>query len=160
MIDQKRRVLFVCTGNACRSQMAESLLRQIGGEGFEVFSAGSHPAGFIHPLAIECMKSMGVPMDLQHSKSWDEFKDVDFDVVITLCDDAAGEVCPIRVGNPIWAHWSMPDPTAFFGTDEDRLAMALRLAERLKTKVNGLVSLDWTLGGPDVQKRLDFLGEI
>lgn len=159
-MNRKLRVLFLCTGNACRSQMAEALLRHVGGDRFEVCSAGSRPAGYIHPLATECMKRMRIPMDGQCSKSWDEYRDARFDLVITLCDDAASEACPNWSGSPLQALWSLPDPTAHLGSGEDQHVMAIRLAERLRTKIEGLVSLDWAMDLAELKRRLDFLGEI
>ena len=157
---EKHTVLFLCTGNSCRSQMAEALLRHIGGDRFVALSAGSHPAGFVHPLAIQVMQALNVPMEDQASKGWDEFAQTPLDVVITLCDAAAAETCPVWRGNPITAHWSLPDPSFHLGTEAERLAFAIRVAERLGTKIQGLVDLDWP-GDPDEVKRcLKFLGEI
>jgi arsenate reductase len=157
-VTPKRKILFLCTGNSCRSQMAEALLRHDGGEAFEAASAGSHPAGFIHQLAVEAMQSMGVSMEGQSSKGWHEFAGDEFDAVITLCDAAAQEACPAWPGDPVTAHWSLPDPAYHSGTDEERIAFALRVAERLRVKIAGLLQVD---AGPDaVKSRLDFLGEI
>ncbi len=156
-----RKVLFLCTGNCCRSQMAEAILRRLGGERFEALSAGSHPAGFVYPLAIEAMQRLDVPIDEdQTSKSWDEFADVPVDAVITLCDAAAGESCPAWPGIPVRAHWSLPDPSSHFGTDSERLEFTLRVATRLRTKIEGLIDLDWSLPEDELTKRLQFLGEI
>jgi len=156
----KRRVLFICTGNACRSQMAEALLRHLGGDRFEVCSAGSKPAGFIHALAIEAMARMGVPMEDAVSKSWDEFADQPVDLVVTVCDNAAGEPCPVWPGTPRVAHWGLPDPSYHPGTPEERLDFAMRVAERLRTKLLGLIQLDWSMDDAEVDRRLKFLGEI
>ena len=157
---EKRTVLFLCTGNSCRSQMAEALLRHIGGDGFLVLSAGSHPAGFIHPLAIQALGALDVPMEGQASKGWDEFTQTPLDVVITLCDAAAAETCPVWRGSPITTHWSLPDPSYYLGTGEERVAFAVRVAERLRTKIQGLIDLDWSMTPDDVKRRLEFLGEI
>ena len=157
----KRKVLFLCTGNCCRSQMAEAILSRLGSERFEALSAGSHPAGFVYPLAIEALQRLDMPIDeCQTSKSWDEFADAPVDAVITLCDVAAGESCPTWPGSPIKAHWSLPDPGAIFGTDEERTEFTLRVAKRLRTKIEGLVELDWSLPAGELTKRLQFLGEI
>ncbi len=155
-----RRVLFLCTGNSCRSQMAEAMLRHLGGDRFEACSAGSHPAGFIHPLAVDAIQDMDVSMEGQTSKSWEEFAEVSLDVVITLCDAAAGEPCPTWLGSPIVAHWSLPDPTYHPGTQEERTAFALRVVQRLRMKIEGLVQLDFSGDPANIQKRLEFLGEI
>ena len=140
--------------------MAEAILRQLGGDRFEACSAGSHPAGFIHPLAADAMQSMGVPMENQSSKGWEEFADVTLNVVITLCDAAAAEPCPTWVGSPNVAHWSLPDPTYHPGTQEERTAFTLRVAQRLRMKIEGLVQLDFSGDPANIQKRLEFLGEI
>ena len=156
----KRRILFLCTGNSCRSQMAEAMLRHHGKDRFEVFSAGSQPAGFVHPLGIEVMRRMNVPMEDHTSKSWDDFADSTVDVVITLCDSAAGETCPVWPGDPIKVHWSLPDPANRPGSDEERLAFALQVTQRLRTKIEGLVAMDWSVDRAELVKRLQFLGEI
>lgn len=154
------RVLFLCTGNSCRSQMAEALLRQIGGDGFEALSAGSHPAGFVHSLALEAMRRMDVPVANLVSKSWNEFADRSVDAVITLCDDAAEELCPAWPGDPLCVHWSLPDPAYFVGSEEDRIEFTLRVAERLAAKIRGLAAMDWSQPRRVVEERLEFLGEI
>ena len=156
----KISVLFLCTGNSCRSQMAEAMLRQLGGDRFEALSAGSHPAGFIHPLAIDAMSRLNIPLASQTSKSWNEFFDTRLDVVVTLCDAAASEACPVWPGSPMTAHWSLPDPAFHPGTDDERLEFMLLIAERLRTKIAGLVGLDWTGDRAELKQRLGFLGEI
>ncbi len=140
--------------------MAEALLRHHGTKQIEAFSAGSQPAGFIHPLAIQAMQALGVPLDNQQSKSWDEFADVPIDVVITLCDSAAAEVCPNWQNSPIRAHWSMPDPAYHMGSDADRVELAMRVAKRLEQKIKGLLSIDWSEDAQPIADRLRFLGEI
>lgn len=159
-IVQKRKVLFLCTGNACRSQMAEAMLRHLGGDSFEALSAGSAPAGFIHPLAEEVLEAMDIPLVQPRSKSWDEFADVAVDVVITVCDNAAGETCPVWPGDPLCAHWPLPDPSYHPGTAQERSAFAMQVAGRLRAKIQALVDLDWSAGRNDVKDRLRFLGEI
>jgi arsenate reductase len=156
----KISVLFLCTGNSCRSQMAEAMLRQLGGDRFEALSAGSHPAGFIHPLAIDAMSRLNIPLASQTSKSWNEFFDTRLDVVVTLCDAAASEACPVWPGSPMTAHWSLPDPAFHPGTDDERLEFTLLIAERLRTKIAGLVGLDWAGDRAELKQRLGFLGEI
>ena len=156
----KFKILFICTGNACRSQMAEALLRHLAGDRFEPCSAGSHPAGFIHALAVECMDQMNVPMEGQHSKGWDEFANTPVTAVITLCDAAAAEACPVWAGGPIQAHWPLADPTSHPGSPEERLAMALRVAERLRTKIKSLAALEWSGDSAELRKGIEFLGEI
>ncbi len=156
----KRRILFLCTGNSCRSQMAEAILRHLAGDRFTATSAGSDPAGFVHPLAIEVLQHMGIPLHDPRSKSWDEFAQTPVDAVITLCDDAAGEVCPTWPGDPVCAHWSLPDPAGHLGAEKERLELALRIAGRLRTKIEALLKLDWSTNRADLAERLKFLGEI
>jgi len=156
----RRRVLFLCTGNACRSQMAEAILRHLGDERFEALSAGSHPAGFIHVLAEIALQRMGISLQEQTSKSWDQFVSTPIDAVITLCDAAAGLPCPLFPGGPIRAHWSLPDPTQQPGTDDERTAFATLVAQRLRAKIEAMIALDWNAPRGELQKRLEFLGEI
>jgi arsenate reductase (thioredoxin) len=135
------RVLFICTGNCCRSQMAEALLRHLGGERFAVFSAGSQPAGFVHPLAVEAMRQLGISTDGQYSKGLDEFVGQTMDIIITVCDSAAADVCPRLPGKVPTAHWGLPDPSFAPGTAEDRLQAALIVARQAKSWIEQLIAL-------------------
>lgn len=155
-----RRVLFLCTGNSCRSQMAEAMLRLVGGEAFESLSAGSHPAGFIHPLAFEVLQRLHVPVGDQQSKSWDEFTHKSIDAVITLCDAAAAEPCPTFGGEAMRAHWSTPDPAFHPGTVEERIEYAMLIGRRLMAKIEGLVRLDWSAERAAFEQQIRFLGDI
>ncbi len=137
------KVLFVCTGNACRSQMAEALLRAAGGDRFTAYSAGSHPAGYIHPLAVVALERYSIEMVGHHSKSWDTFKGEPMDLVITLCDAAAAEACPVVGGGAMVAHWPHRDPAGFEGTEHERVAFAGDVGDSLRDKVKQLVGLDF-----------------
>jgi len=154
------RILFLCTGNSCRSQMAEAILRQVGGERFAAFSAGSQPAGFVHGLAVDALAAIGVSIGEAKSKSWDEYAGTEFDAVITLCDSAAAEACPNFSGRTIRAHWSTPDPAMHVGTDQARLEFAVLIAQRLRNKIQRLTEIDFSAPREQVEQRLRFLGEI
>ena len=116
-----RNVLFLCTGNSARSILAESILTRDGSGQFRSFSAGSFPKGEVHPMALQVLRERGYPADGFRSKSWDEFAGADaepIDFVLTVCDNAAGEVCPIWPGKPMTAHWGIEDPAAVEGSGQ------------------------------------------
>jgi protein-tyrosine-phosphatase len=131
-------VLFLCTGNSARSILAESLLAHWGKDRFRAFSAGSFPKGQVHPLAVDLLRRMDLPSEGLRSKSWDEFATPDtapLDFIFTVCDNAAGEVCPVWPGKPLTAHWGIPDPAAVEGSDVDK-ALAFRNAlKQLETRI-------------------------
>ena len=137
-------VLFLCTGNSARSVLAESILNHAGQGRFRAFSAGSHPAGQVNPLALELLSEQTFPVDGLRSKSWDEFATEEaprMDFVFTVCDKAAGEVCPVWPGQPMTAHWGIPDPAAVRGTElEARKAMADAFRQ-LSRRISLFVSL-------------------
>jgi arsenate reductase len=137
-------VLFICTGNSARSVLAEGLLNSLGKGRFNAYSAGSHPKGLVHPLALRELREMRIPTDGLRSKSWAEFAAPDaprMDFVFTVCDQAAGEVCPIWPGQPVTAHWGMPDPAAVQGTDEVRQQAFRDAAVALKRRLELLMAL-------------------
>ena len=136
MSDRPYNVLFLCTGNSARSILAESILNSRARGRFRGFSAGSHPKGAVHPLALELLERMGMPTEGLRSKDWDEFAQTGaplLDFVFTVCDNAAGEVCPVWPGQPMTAHWGQPDPAAVAGSDLENLNAfreAFRILER------------------------------
>jgi protein-tyrosine-phosphatase len=133
-------VLFLCTGNSARSILAECLLNRLGEGRFRAFSAGSHPRGAVHPATLDLLRKLGYATDGLRSKSWNEFAGSQappLDFVFTVCDDAAGEVCPVWPGQPMTAHWGIPDPAAVAGTPAER-ALAFADAYRM---LNNRVSL-------------------
>jgi arsenate reductase len=119
---KRKRVLFLCTGNSCRSQMAEALVNHHLGDRWEALSAGTNPAGYVHPLAIEVMAELGIDLSTQRSKSVGRFRDEKIDLVVTVCDDAA-ENCPVWLGSGRVVHDSFTDPALATGTHADRLAV-------------------------------------
>ncbi len=141
---QRYNILFLCTGNSARSILAESILNRLGEGRFRAFSAGSHPKGSVHPLAIDLLKSRGMPTDGLRSKSWDEFAASgapEMDIVVTVCDNAAGEVCPIWPGKPVTAHWGVPDPAAVEGDELTRKKAFRDAYRRLESRIRLLISL-------------------
>ena len=144
MSDRIYNVLFLCSGNSARSIFAEALLNQLGAGRFRAFSAGSQPAGEVHPLTIEVLSRLGFDTSFARSKNWDEFAVAgapELDFVFTVCDKAAGEVCPVWPGQPMTAHWGVPDPVEAQGTAaERRLAFADSL-RMLRRRIELFVSL-------------------
>src|SRR3984957_12903984 len=156
-------VLFLCTGNSARSILAESLLNHWGGSKFRAFSAGSDPKGRVHPMAVALLNHMNLPTDNLRSKSWDEFAapgapPIDF--IFTVCDNAAGEVCPVWPGKPMTAHWGIADPAAVEGTDAEK-ALAFRKAlGELETRIRLFTSLPIdSLDGMTLQAKLRAIGK-
>ena len=137
-------VLFLCTGNSARSVMAEAILNKIGGDRFRAFSAGSHPAGKVNPYTIELLKKQGHPVEELSSKNWSVFEKPDsprMDMIITVCDNAAREVCPVWPGRPVTAHWGFEDPALFAGSHEKKNAKFYDIYRQVMTRVRLLVSL-------------------
>lgn len=137
-------VLFLCTGNSARSVLAERLVNDLGRGAWKAYSAGSHPTGKVNPLSIEVLKEKGHSVDGLRSKSWDEFAAPDaprMDLVITVCDNAAGEVCPIWPGHPARVHIGFPDPAAAEGSHEERLNEFRRVYAMIEAKVRKLIEI-------------------
>jgi arsenate reductase (thioredoxin) len=144
MSDKVYNVLFICTHNSARSIMAEGLLNSAGRGGFVAYSAGSQPRGEVHPLALATLSKLRLPSDGYRSKSWGEFATADapqMDFVFTVCDNAAGEVCPVWQGQPMTAHWGVPDPSAVQGDDEQRAKAFWNAATMLKRRIDLMLAL-------------------
>jgi protein-tyrosine-phosphatase len=156
-------VLFICTGNSARSIMAEAVLNRAGQGRFQAFSAGSQPKGFVHPYAIDLLKRLHYDVSDVRSKSWTEFSAPGapkLDFAFTLCDDAAAEACPVWPGQPMTAHWGLPDPAAATGTEaEIRLAFADAM-RMITNRINIFVSLPMkSLDSLTLQKQLEAIGK-
>ncbi len=130
----RQKVLFLCTGNSCRSQMAEGLVNHYLGDTWVAFSAGTRPSGYVHPMAIQAMAELGIDISTYRSKSTDGFRDVAFDRVITVCDHAARN-CPAWLGKGTVKHIGFPDPAGADGSDEERLAVFRQVRDGLQKKV-------------------------
>tara|TARA_R110001599_G_scaffold353823_1_gene599137 strand:+ start:10154 stop:10564 length:411 start_codon:yes stop_codon:yes gene_type:complete len=130
-----KKVLVLCTGNSCRSIMAEALINQLAGGTYTAQSAGSRPAGYVHPLAIATLKHHGIEAVAARSKSWDELATQPFDTVITVCDQAANESCPIFPGKPLKLNWSIPDPAKASGSDEEITQAFYNAYQLLKSRI-------------------------
>ena len=144
MCEKTYNVLILCTGNSARSILAEALINRWGQDKLKGFSAGSHPKGEVHPLALELLQSRGLPTEGLRSKGWDEFAEAgapNLDFVITVCDNAAGEVCPYWPGAPMTAHWGIPDPAAAQGTDAQRRRAFLDAYNVLEARIRLFSSL-------------------
>lgn len=135
-----QRILVLCTGNSCRSIMAEALINQLGQGEYQAFSAGSFPAVYVHPKSIDTLKRHGIDPGNPRSKSWDEFADQPFDLVITVCDQAAGESCPLFPRKPKKLHWSTPDPGKAEGTDQEIEAAFDQAFFMLKDRIQDLMN--------------------
>jgi len=158
-----RNVLFLCTGNSARSVLSEATLRAWDGERFNAFSAGSQPTGYVNQFALAQLKAEGMPTDGLRSKSWDEFVDAaPMDLVITVCDSAAAESCPVVLGDFIRSHWGLPDPAAVEGSDADKAAAFAQAHAIVKSRLRALLALPenlWT-DRSALQVALDHIGQL
>lgn len=163
MADRPYNVLFLCTGNSARSIIAEALIRQWGQGRFRGFSAGSHPKGAVHPIALQLLQKMNLPAEGLRSKSWDEFAAPGappLDFVFTVCDSAAGEVCPYWPGQPMTAHWGVPDPAAVDGSDAQKWAAFRDTFRMLDNRIRIFTSLPLaSVDRMKLQQRLDAIGK-
>jgi arsenate reductase (thioredoxin) len=144
MADRIFNVLFLCTGNSARSIIAESILRKDGAGRFAAFSAGSQPKGEVNPFALEVLSSLNYPTDDLRSKSWEEFATPGapvMDFIFTVCDNAAGEACPLWPGQPVTAHWGIEDPASVAGTDLQKEAAFVAATRYLKNRISAFAAL-------------------
>jgi arsenate reductase len=160
--DRPYNVLFLCTGNSARSILAEAFLNTEGKGRFRAFSAGSFPKGAVNPLALALLKQLGYPTDGLRSKSWDEFAVAgapQMDFVFTVCDQAAGEVCPIWPGQPVSAHWGIPDPAAVQGSDAEKMQAFREALRMLGHRIRVFIELPFDkLDRIKLKSRLDDIG--
>ncbi len=162
MTDSIYNVLFLCTGNSARSILAESILNREGQGRFKAFSAGSQPKGHVHPFALELLRKLNHPTAGLRSKSWNEFAAAGaphLDFVFTVCDNAAAEVCPVWPGQPMTAHWGVPDPAAAEGTEAERHLAFAEAYRMLHNRISIFVSLPIAaIDRLSLQKRLEEIG--
>ena len=161
--NRRRNVLFLCTGNSARSILGEALLNGLGGGTFQAFSAGSRPAGRVHPLALEVLAQEGLPTHGLRSKSWREFVAPDaprLDIVLTVCDSAAKETCPIWPGHPVNVHWGIPDPAAAEGGGAAQRDAFVAAYATLRQRISLLLALPMQeLGERSLARRLRGIAE-
>ena len=157
-------VLFLCTGNSARSILAESILQKDGAGSFNAYSAGSDPKGVVNPLALQVLKAHGYPGEGFRSKSWDEFAGSSappLDIIITVCDNAAGEVCPIWPGRPAAAHWGIDDPAAVTGSDEEKTVAFETAFGHMKARIAALLALPInSYDLPSLRRALNAIGHM
>ena len=162
MSEKVFNVLFICSGNSARSIMAEGLMTSLGRGRFKAYSAGSHPSGTVHPTALSTLAKLHLPSEGFRSKNWDEFAQPgapELDFVFTVCDNAAGEICPIWPGQPMTAHWGVADPAAAQGSDEHKARAFMDAAVLLKRRIELMLSLPMnSLTGMSLQGEIDRIG--
>lgn len=164
MADRTYTVLFLCTGNSARSIFGEAILNRSGGGRFRAYSAGSRPAGSVHPYAVELLQKLDHPVDALRSKSWDEFALAGapaLDFVFTVCDDAAAETCPVWPGQPMSAHWGVEDPVKAEGNEAERRLAFAEAYRMLKNRISAFISLPLSsLDRLSLKKKLDDIGKL
>jgi arsenate reductase (thioredoxin) len=154
------KILFICTHNRCRSILAEAITNHIAGGKIQAASAGIQPAGEVHPWTLRYLRERGIPTADLHSTSWDELKDFQPDIVITVCDSAAQEACPIWLGQGVKAHWGLPDPSRLSGSDADIASAFHDLMATVEKRIRKVLALDFQAMTPSEQERaLDKIAE-
>ncbi len=164
MENKTLNILFLCTGNSARSILAEAYPNAMGKGRFKAYSAGSSPAGQVNPFALELLRRNGIPTEGLRSKNWDEFAQAGapkMDLVFTVCDRAAAEACPYWPGQPMTAHWGVPDPAAVSGSDEDKRKAFGAAFAQLSTRINLMLDLPFDkLDWATLKKKLDEMGRV
>ena len=162
MTETPYNILFLCTGNSARSILAEAIMNRAGRGRFKAWSAGSHPKGEVHPQALKLLQSLNYPLDDLRSKSWDEFEATgapQLDFIVTVCDNAAGEICPIWPGQPVRAHWGIPDPAAVEGSASEVSLAFAEAYRQLSNRIGLFLALPLAkLDGLAIKRRMDEIG--
>ncbi len=154
-------ILVVCTGNSCRSVMTEALLNHFGKGRIKAYSAGSHPIGRINEGALATLKRHNLPTEGYQSQSWEDFKNIAMDIVITVCDNAAGEICPVYLTKAVRAHWGVSDPGHVEGTDEEKIAAFEQTFTTLKLRVEKMLELELEqLPNQELANKLNEIGKL
>ncbi len=154
-----KNILVLCTGNSCRSILGEELINHLAADQFKAYSAGSFPVGKVNENALQTLADHSLPTDGYRSQSWDEFENIKIDIVITVCDNAAGETCPVFLGDAIRAHWGLPDPAHVTGTDETIKAAFESTYQALESRITKMLALDHqTLSKQQLTEQLNEIG--
>lgn len=154
------KVLYICTHNRCRSILSEAITNQLSDGSVRALSAGSEPAGEVHPLTLKYLAEKGIPGAALQSQSWDEFEAEQPELVITVCDSAAGEACPVWFGNTAKAHWGLPDPSRAAGSEAEVREAFFAVMDTIERRANKLLAIDWeSLSTQERQRELNRLTE-
>jgi len=154
-------IFIICTGNSCRSVLAEALFNHLGQGRLNAFSAGSHPVGKINDAALATLKRHGLPTEGYKSQSWEDFEEIPMDFVITVCDNAAGETCPVYLSKAVRAHWGVSDPGHVEGSDEEKVAAFEQTFATLKRRINKMLELPLeTLPKEELTVELNNIGQL
>ena len=163
-MDRPYNLLFLCTGNSARSILAEALANQLAKGRFHAYSAGSHPRGHVHPMALQVLEEAGIATDGLRSKPWDEFATPDappMDLIITVCDKAAGEACPLWPGHPVTAHWGIEDPARIAGSPVEQSAAFVKSFRHLRNRISAFVALPFaSIDRLALEARLKAIGRM
>lgn len=155
-----KKFLFICTHNRCRSILSEAITNHLANGKIIAYSAGSQPAGQVHPLSIKYLNERGVPTDGLKSQSWDDFESIEPDVVITVCDSAANEQCPVWFGNCVKVHWGLPDPSKMKGSEEEIKSVFFKVMDTIEARMRKVLELNLNnMSDSELQIRLNDIAE-